>query len=313
MKQLVLLLTIAFLCSCSNGKSPKLGSEQGTKVLIEQLEHAYQQGDWETTLLFIDSLRKINAYGNIQPIEAECYIGLGDYDKAIALLTDVVEEGTAHNLYYHYNALGTAYYYKGDLDQAAEMYKKSIELRPTYARPYIHLGNLYAQQGDKEDSIRYYLQAISLFAENRFYAEVIEYANIVLEMDATNIEALNLKQYALFTTGEYGEALSIGGYLDELLEKQGEWNERHINWLFTGLSAYQCGEYDLALNLIGNAMKDQEVAQMYGWLGHCYLSATYTKLGDENLAEQAKAAAKSIDAEGVDECIKELIVGGDPE
>lgn len=161
------VLVIVLLCSCSNGKSPKVGSEQGTKVLIEQLEHTYQQGDWETTLLLIDSLRKMDAYGNIQPIEAECYIGLGDYDKAIALLTDVVEEGTAHNIYYHYNALGTAYYYKGDLDQAAEMYKKSIELRPTYARPYIHLGNLYAQQRDKEESIRYYLQAINLFAENQ--------------------------------------------------------------------------------------------------------------------------------------------------
>ena len=106
--------------------------------------------------------------------------------------------------------------------------------------------------------------AINLFAENRFYAEVIEYANIVLEMDATNIEALNLKQSALFTTGEYREALNIGGYLDELLVKQEQWNERHINWLFTGLSAYRCGEYTLALELIGNAMKYQEVTQMYG-------------------------------------------------
>lgn len=301
------MLVIVLLCSCSNGKSPKQSLEQGTKVLIEQLEQAYQQGEWETTLLLIDSLRKMDAYGNIQPIEAECYIGLGDYDKAIALLTDVVEEGTAHNIYYHYNALGTAYYYKGDLDKAAEMYKKSIELRPTYARPYIHLGNLYAQQGDKEESIRYYLQAINLFAENRFYAEVIEFANIVLEMDAANIEALNLKQYALFTTGEYEEALSIGGYLDELLEKQGEWNERHINWLFTGLSAFHCGEYDLALNLVGNAMKYQEVAQVYGWLGHCYLSAIFTKQGNVVAAETAMNAAKEIDADGVDECIKELL------
>lgn len=307
MKQLILLLAIALLCSCSNGKSSKQNSEQGTKVLIEQLEQAYQQGEWETTLSLIDSLRKMDAYGNIQPIEAECYIGLGDYDKAIALLTDVVEEGTAHNIYYHYNALGTAYYYKGDLDKAAEMYKKSIELRPTYARPYIHLGNLYAQQGDKEESIRYYLQAINLFAENRFYAEVIEFANIVLEMDAANIEALNLKQYALFTIGEYEEALSIGGYLDELLEKQGEWNERHISWLFTGLSAFHCGEYDLALNLVGNAMKYQEVTQVYGWFGHCYLSAIFTKLGNVVAAETAMNAAKEIDADGVDECIKELL------
>lgn len=301
------VLIIALICSCSNGKSSKQTSEQRTKMLIEQLEVAYQQGEWETTLLLIDSLRKMDAYGNIQPIEAECYIGLGDYDKAIVLLSDVVEEGTAHNIYYHYNALGTAYYYKGDLGKAAEMYKKSIELRPTYARPYIHLGNLYAQQGDKEESIRYYLQAINLFAENRFYAEVIEFANIVLEMDAANIEALNLKQYALFTAGEYEEALSIGEYLDVLLEKQGEWNERHINWLFTGLSAYRCGEYDFALSLIGNAMKYQEVVQVYGWLGHCYLSAIFTKQGNVAAAEAAMNAAKEINADGVDEYIKELL------
>jgi hypothetical protein len=53
-------------------------------------------------------------------------------------------------------------------------------------------------------------------------------------------------------------------------------------------------------------MKFQEVVQAYGWLGYCYLSAIYTKLGDENLAEQAKAAAKKIKAEGVDEYIENL-------
>ena len=306
MKQLFLLLTIALIYSCTNGKSPKQTSEQGAKVLIEQLENEYQQGKWENALLLIDSLRKMNAYGNIQPIEAECYIGLGDYNKAIALLTDVISEEDANNIHYHYNALGTAYYYKGDLDKAAEMYNKSIELRPAYARPYIHLGNLYAETNNTKESVRYYLQAVELFAENEFFAEVMEFTNIVLNMDSTNVDALKFQQYTLYTIGEYNEALRVGCYLDELLESQKQWDERHANWLFTGLSAYQCGEYDLALDLIGNAMKLQEVVQAYGWLGHCYLSAIYTKLGNEDLAEKAKEAAKKIKAEGVDEYIKKL-------
>ena len=306
MKLLPLLLTIALIYSCTNGKSPKQTSEQGANTLVEQLEQEYQQGKWENVLSLIDSLRKMNAYGNIQPIEAECYIGLGDYNKAIALLTDVISEGDIHNVHYHYNTLGTAYYYYGDMDKAAEMYKKSIDLRPTYARPYIHLGNLYAEKNNTKESVRYYLQAVELFAENRFFAEVLEFTNVVLDMDSINVDALKYQQYALFTIGEYNEALRVGGYLDELLDSQKQWNERRVNRLFTGLSAYQCGEYDLALDLIGSAMKFQEVVQAYGWLGYCYLSAIYTKLGDENLAEQAKAAAKKIKAEGVDEYIENL-------
>ena len=112
--------------------------------------------------------------------------------------------------------------------------------------------------------------------------------------------------FLLLLSKAYNSPPRLGDRRGTLLESQKQWDERHANWLFTGLCAYQCGEYDLALDLIGTAMKLQEVVQAYGWLGHCYLSAIYTKLGNEDLAEKAKEAAKKIKAEGVDEFIEKL-------
>lgn len=274
---------------------------------MELLNQAYKKGEWETTLMYLDSLQKMNIGGNLLAIEAECYIGLGNYDKAIGILQGGLDSAEIETIHYLYSTLGTAYYYKGDLEKAAEMYKKTIELRPTYARPYIHLANLYEQSNNKEASISYFMDAVKLFAENEFYDEVMEFTSRVLDMDSTNIEALKFQQYALFTTGEYEYALSIGGYLDELLKNAKQWDDRYMNWLFTGLSAYRCGEYELARDLIGNAMKSQEVVAMYGWLGHCYLSAIFTKQGNIVAAEAAMNEAKEIDMEGVNEFVEELV------
>ena len=86
-----------------------------------------------------------------------------------------------------------------------------------------------------------------------------------------------------------------------------------MNWLFTGLSAYRCGEYELARDLIGSAMKSQEIAEVYGWLGHCYLSAIFTKQGNTIAAESAMNAAKEIEEKDVEEFIEELVAYKVPE
>lgn len=297
------MVMAVMLGSCSRNAS----REQSSEAMMELLNQAYKQGEWETTLMYLDSLQKMNIGGNLLAIEAECYIGLGNYDKAIGILQSEIDSAEMENIHYLYNTLGVAYFYKGESDRAAEMYKKAIEFRPTYARPYIHLANLYEQSNNKEASISYFMDAVKLFAENEFYDEVVEFTSRVLDMDSTNIEALKFQQYALFTTGEYEYALSIGGYLDELLENAKQWNDRYVNWLFTGLSAFRCGEYELARDLIGNAMKSLEVAEVYGWLGHCYLSAIFTKQGNAVAAEAAMNAAKEIDKEGVGEFIEELV------
>lgn len=291
------------LCGCTN----KASREKSSAAVMELLNQAYKQGEWETTLMYLDSLQKMNIGGNLLAIEAECYIGLGNYDKAIGILQGGLDSAEIETIHYLYNTLGTAYYYKGELGRAEEMYKKTIELRPTYARPYIHLANLYEQSNNKEASIAYFMDAVKLFAENEFYDEVVEFTSRVLDMDSTNIEALKFQQYALFTTGEYKYALSIGGYLDDLLENAKQWDDQYVNWLFTGLSAFRCGEYELARDLIGNAMKSLEVAEVYGWLGHCYLSAIFTKQGNAVAAEAAMNAAKEIDEKDVEEFVEELV------
>lgn len=309
MKHILYCVMAVMLCGCTD----KTSREQPSAAVMELLNQAYKQGEWETTLMYIDSLQKMNIGGNLLAIEAECYIGLGYYDKAIGILQSGLDSAEIETNHYLYNTLGTAYYYKGDLERAAEMYKKTIELRPTYARPYIHLANMYEQSNNKKASIAYFMDAVKLFAENEFYDEVMEFTSRVLDMDSTNIEALKFQQYALFTTGEYEYALNIGGYLDELLENAKQKNDRNVNWLFTGLSAYRCGEYELARDLIGSAMKSQEIAEVYGWLGHCYLSAIFTKQGNTIAAESAMNAAKEIEEKDVEEFIEELVAYKVPE
>ena len=56
----------------------------------------------------------------------------------------------------------------------------------------INEGEIYEIIGDKPRAIANYLAAARLFSANNFFGETTEYANKVLSLDPTNVEAKEL-------------------------------------------------------------------------------------------------------------------------
>ena len=260
MKKLPLLYFLIVLLSCT----PQINVKEKKGVLVGELEKSYSAGKWEQALLYIDTLK---SYGvSILPIEAECYTGLGEYDKAISILEKEIELDTMSDIHYIYKTLGDVYYIKGDIEKAISAYEKTIDIRPSYARPYVNLGELYFSQGDNQQSVDYFVLAIRLFVANEFYTEVIEFSGKVLSIDPVNVEAYKYLQYALYELQQYNDALSVGLELDSILESDKQWDERHENWLFTGMAAFRCKDYQLSYDLIGNSMQFDDVKKStVGW------------------------------------------------
>nr|NIO17979.1 tetratricopeptide repeat protein [bacterium] len=59
-----------------------------------------------------------------------------------------------------YSNLAAVIYRQGEVKKAIELYEKIIELRPAVALGYYNLGNLYAQEGDYSQAIRYWQKTL---------------------------------------------------------------------------------------------------------------------------------------------------------
>ena len=55
-----------------------------------------------------------------------------------------------------YINLGSAYYDKGDFDNALTVYRKALELEPTNPQIHCNLGYLHWGKGDIDDAIKEY-------------------------------------------------------------------------------------------------------------------------------------------------------------
>ena len=300
MKKLLFLLTVVLFVSCSSNKQDR------EMFLKEKLFASYKSGEWQLALSYLDTLRSSGVDLDILLIEAECYAGIGEYDKAITMLEKEIELDTMSDIHYIYQTLGNIYSYKKDYDKSIINYKKTIELNPFYVRPYVNLAGIFELTGDKQQSVDYYLTAIRLFAEHNFIDETIEYSNRILSIDPENIDAHKFLQYALYTSKQYKDAVSVGLRLDKILEEKELFDKRCENWLFTGMAAFDCKDYSLSYFYISNAMQSEGVKETYGYLGYSYLSALSRKQGDWELAKEYSNIAKSYGKDPED-FIKDLL------
>ena len=300
MKKLLFLLTVVLFVSCSSNKQDR------EMFLKEKLFASYKSGEWQLALSYLDTLRSSGVDLGILLIEAECYAGIGEFDKAIAMLEKEIELDTMSNIYYVYQTLGNIYHYKKDYDKSIINYKKTIELNPFYVRPYVNLAGIFELTGDKQQSVDYYMAAVKLFAEHQFIDETIEYSNRILSIDSENIEAYKFLQNALYISKQYNDAVSVGLRLDNILEEKELFDERCENWLFTGMAAFDCKDYPLSYFCISNAMQSEGVKETYGYLGYSYLSALSRKQGDWELAKEYSNIAKSYGKDPED-FIKDLL------
>lgn len=272
---------------------PSKGSNQDWKqsALTEKLQELYQTGQWQKTLSYIDSLKTAGVRLDILAIEAECYAGLGDYHKAITIVENGINTTPIDRRHYLYQTLGNIYHIKKEYENSIENYKKAIELRPTYARPYICLAETYSLLGDTQKSIDYYLGAIDLFHENEFYSEVIEYASRILALNPKNIDAHKYLQYSLFSMQNYKDALSVGLSLYNLSQEDQQEVLDPQSILLTGMSAYHCKDYELSISFISSAIQNEDLSKDDAWIGISYLSAICYIEGDENSGKEFEKLA----------------------
>lgn len=179
------LLTVG---SCTN-KQPVTASSV-EKSAGEILAEAYQNKDWETVVSIGDTLISDKDTMNLTVLYAEALAATGNPQKALSLLDNKLE--SAPDDYYLYQTKGDVYYLMERYDSAIINYEKVISMKPTYARPYIHEGEICEIIGDKPRAVANYLAAMRLFAANNFYQETKEFANRVLALDSTNVEAKEL-------------------------------------------------------------------------------------------------------------------------
>lgn len=187
MKQTVLTLLggLLLLGACAN-KQPK------AVVTVEKsdgdkLAEAYQKEDWETVVAIGDRLIGENDTMNLTVPYAEALAATGNPRKALTLLDKKLESEPQN--YYLYQTKGNVYYMMEKFDSALINYEKVIDMKPTYARPYIYEAHIYELLGDKERAVANYLAAARLFEANDFITEKVECARKVLELDSTNHDA----------------------------------------------------------------------------------------------------------------------------
>lgn len=186
----VLILAGLILLSSCQGKQQQPQVKTNSKTDVEKLLDAYQNKDWETVVEIGDTLIGENDTINLTIPYAEASAATGNPQKALSLLNKKLESNPDD--YYLYQTIGNVYFTMEKYDSALINYEKVIEIKPTYARPYIYEGEIYELLGDKNKAIANYLVATKLFAANNLYEETIEYGNRVLSLDPTNAEAKEL-------------------------------------------------------------------------------------------------------------------------
>ena len=179
---------IGFLSSCSEKKQAQTAptvKDDGQKVV-----DAYEIGDWETVVAICDTLVDENDTKNLVIPYAEALAGVGNPQKAISLLDKKLK--STPDDYYLYQTKGNVYYSMEKFDSAIISYEKVISMRPSYARAYMNVGEVYELVGNKDKAIANYLEAAKLFVDNDYKEEAMKYVSRVLSLDSTNVDAKEL-------------------------------------------------------------------------------------------------------------------------
>lgn len=209
-KLVACIIAIALLCLCIGGVIYERAkdydiNEHTSKAVIAALEEA----DWTRIVEICDVIyRKRGTVESMAIAYATALENTGRHEKAVKVLNEQIE--VEPNNYYLYQTLGEIHQYRDEHDEAISAYEKVIEMAPAYARPYINLGKIFQERGDKEKAIENYLNAIELFADNKYYDEVIEYGTEILKMDENHQRTLLLMQYAYMHKSQHKEALEMG-------------------------------------------------------------------------------------------------------
>ncbi|GIX07476.1 MAG: hypothetical protein KatS3mg115_1879 [Candidatus Poribacteria bacterium] len=128
--------------------------------LIEQLAEVYRrQKRYEDAVrLLSGALAKRPNDTALWQALGEVYAEQGDRQAAREVWSQMAQHGEAS--YSTYQQLGMLYRRYEYFDEAAEAFRKAIQMQPGYAYLYIQLAEVYAIQGKREEALRVYLDAL---------------------------------------------------------------------------------------------------------------------------------------------------------
>ncbi|WP_035587803.1 DnaJ domain-containing protein [Hippea jasoniae] len=102
--------------------------------------------------------------------KANYFIKKGDYNAAIDLLRPKEDE-----MDFECNMLlGIALLNKNRLHQALKYFKRSLDLNPWDALPYVYIGMVYEKSRLKESAVKYYKEALKIDPSNKMASEALE-------------------------------------------------------------------------------------------------------------------------------------------
>ena len=187
-KVLAFCVLVIVFCSCSKKSNSQQVSQP--KRGGELIEEAYKQGNWDLIISVADTMIGDDDPHNISIAYAEALAAKGNIEKAINVLNRKITQKPDD--YYLYQTKGNVFAVAEKYDSAIANYDMVIEMKPTYARPYINEGEIYEVLGKKEKAIEKYMVATYLFAKNKFEAEAYEMESKILRLDPDNKEVKEL-------------------------------------------------------------------------------------------------------------------------
>jgi len=121
----------------------------------------YGKGDYDRAIADLTQAIRLDPnYALAYGVRADAYYGKGDYDRAIADYTQAMRLDP--NDVIAYFSRGIVYKEKGDYDRAIADFTQAIRLSPNYANAYFNRGIVYKEKGDYDRAIADYTQAIQL-------------------------------------------------------------------------------------------------------------------------------------------------------
>jgi tetratricopeptide (TPR) repeat protein len=270
---------------------------------MPQIVEAYEDKDWNTILILTDSLQRNNENTHdLWLVYSEALAATEQTEKSLRILEEKLAEEPTN--YYALHSMGNVYAIRGEYDKAIDNYTKAIEIRPSYARPYVYRANIYVKLNRSNEAVQSYMDAVRLFVENDFFDEVKLYAPKILALDSTKTEALSFLAYAHQSEEDYCTAAH---YLTKafVLEFENQNSRFLLTSFFAGQSWYKCGDLKNAITFLESALYNEESNIV--WMTYCYLACCYNKLENMDEFNKYKTLAIEINATKTDDYINDLL------
>ena len=299
------LIVYTFLLLCTLSYSNKVKNEK-TEDESQQIIEAYNNGDWNTIINICDGFIINNhPINDVRIIYAEALGATNQVSKGISVINEgIIEES---DNYFYYKTLGVLYYINEDWEQAIKSFEKSIEIKPTYVRPYIHLAEIYSVIDQPEKAIQSYMMAIRIFSDYQKYDEVEQFSFEVLKIDSTYLDAYETLCYAFNSKENYESELScILDYNKLAIEKN---NKDHIsisNFIMARV-LYYLKQYDQSIEMFNYLLAFDNMNKETTILGYCFLSANFQKLENLSQANYYKQQALILDQDA-ETIINEILI-----